>query len=152
MKIEGNFEVDGPIEAVWIHIRDPELVASCMPGCTGVSALSPTLHRATIRVALGPIKTSFNVEIEIIEEIASSEIRSRTRGEEGGRASTVSSENVLRLEALGPVKTNVIYSSEVSVVGRLGRFGLGVMRKKAESMGRDFAVLFGQKVLERMAA
>jgi carbon monoxide dehydrogenase subunit G len=152
MKIEGSFEVDAPLEAVWIHIRDPELVASCMPGCTGVEALSPTLHRASIAVALGPIKAGFNVEIEILEEIANSEIRSRTRGEEGGRASTVSSENLLRLEPLGASRTNVIYSADVSVVGRLGRFGLGVMRKKAESMGRDFAARFGQKVQERIAA
>jgi uncharacterized protein len=152
MKIEGSFEVDAPLDAVWTHIRDPKLVASCMPGCTGVEALSPTLHRASIGVALGPIKAAFNVEIEILEEIEQSSIRSRTRGEEGGRASTVSSDNLLRLEALGEAKTLLIYSSEVSVVGRLGRFGLGVMRKKAESMGRDFAVRFGQKLQERIAA
>jgi carbon monoxide dehydrogenase subunit G len=152
MKIEGSFEVDAPLGAVWTHIRDPELVASCMPGCTGVEALSSTLHRASIGVALGPIKAGFNVEIELLEEIENISIRSRTRGEEGGRASTVSSENLLELEPIGETRTRLIYSSEVSVVGRLGRFGLGVMRKKAESMGRDFAERFGRKVQERLAA
>jgi carbon monoxide dehydrogenase subunit G len=32
----------------------------------------------------------------------------------------------------------VRYSSEISVVGRLGKFGLGVMKKKAEGLGADF--------------
>jgi hypothetical protein len=31
-------------------------------------------------------------------------------------------------------------------VGRLGKFGLGVMKKKAESLGREFALAFKQKV------
>jgi len=40
----------------------------------------------------------------------------------------------------------VFYASEAAVVGRLGKFGLGVMKKKAESLGRDFAQAFKQKV------
>lgn len=53
---------------------------------------------------------------------------------------------MLRLSSLGPDTTELHYSSEVTVVGRLGKFGLGVMRKKAESLGRDFAVAFKQKI------
>jgi carbon monoxide dehydrogenase subunit G len=50
------------------------------------------------------------------------------------------------LVARGENETEVCYSSEVSVVGRLGKFGLGVMKKKAESLGRDFAATFKARV------
>ncbi len=34
------------------------------------------------------------------------------------------------------------YSADVTVVGRLGRFGLGMMKKKAESLGASFVRTF----------
>jgi hypothetical protein len=34
------------------------------------------------------------------------------------------------------------------VVGRLGKFGLGIMKKKAESLGREFAANFKRRVEE----
>jgi carbon monoxide dehydrogenase subunit G len=43
-------------------------------------------------------------------------------------------------------ETEVFYASEAAVVGRLGKFGLGVMKKKAESLAREFAQAFKNKV------
>jgi hypothetical protein len=37
-------------------------------------------------------------------------------------------------------------------VGRLGKVGLGVMKKKAEGLGRDFATAFKQRVEQPQAA
>jgi hypothetical protein len=34
----------------------------------------------------------------------------------------------------------------VSVVGRLGKFGLGMMKKKAKQMGEEFAEAFRERV------
>jgi len=142
MLIEDRFVVAAPRELVWAAITDPAVVVPCVPGCQGVTRLSPTLYKAAIRVAVGPIKAEFNLEVEVTAEAPPEEVRSRTRGEEGSRASSLSTENVLRLAALGPGETEVYYASEISIVGRLGRMGLGVMKKKAESLGRDFATAF----------
>ena len=50
------------------------------------------------------------------------------------------SEKILRLASLKlKTKPEVGHSGEVSVVGRLGKFGLGIMKKKAETLGREFA-------------
>ena len=146
MRIEDRFVVAAPRQRVWEAIKDPAVVAPCIPGCQGVEVISPTHYRAKIRVQLGPIKADFNVDVEIVAETPPEEVRSRTRGEEGSRASSLSAENTLRLTALGESQTEVFYASEAAVVGRLGKFGLGVMRKKAESLGRDFAQAFRQKV------
>ena len=43
-------------------------------------------------------------------------------------------------------ETEVWYSSEAVVVGRLGKFGFNIMKKKAESLGRDFANAFKMRV------
>jgi len=61
-----------------------------------------------------------------------------TRGEEGGNASTLQATSEVRL-APDADGTRVDYRSEVAVTGRLGRFALGMMKKKAQSLGDEFA-------------
>ena len=152
MKIEQNFVLDVPIGPSWSYIRDPQFVASCLPGCENVETLSPISFLATIRVTLGPFNMRFVLEVDLVSEIVGQEVRFRCRGEEGGRASTVSSENILRLEPSADARTNVHYSADVLVVGRLGRFGLGVMRKKTISLGEEFAAQFAQRVKSEVSA
>lgn len=146
MRIEDRFIVAAPRETVWTAIKDPAIVAPCVPGCLGVEVISPTLYKARIRVQVGPIKAEFSVDVEVLSETSPEEVQSRTRGEEGGRASSLAADSVLRLTALGDAETEVFYASDISVLGRLGKFGLGVMKKKAESLGRDFAVAFKERI------
>ncbi len=146
MLIEETFTVDAPIDVVWKFITDPDKVGPCVPGCEGVEVTGPRTYRATVKVALGPIKTRFNVEVEWTEEEAPVYAASVTRGEEGGRASTLKADSVLRLSPVGNVATEVYYRSEVSIFGRLGKFGLGIMKKKATALGRQFAETFRESV------
>ena len=86
--------------------------------------------------------------MEIVEERPPEFVASVTRGEEGSRSSVVSAKSKLRLEAVAALQTEVRYSSEVSVNGRLGKFGLGLMRKKADELGKQFGERFRARVLE----
>ena len=47
--------------------------------------------------------------------------------------------------------TQVAYRSDVAVTGRLGRFALGMMKKKAQSLGDAFAANLQQKLQEAEA-
>lgn len=146
MKIEESFVVRAPIDAVWRAITDPNVVGLCIPGCEEVEVIDGHTYRGRVRVALGPIKTRFNVVVEVTEEEEPSHVLSVTRGEEGGRASTLSAENMLRLHDLGSDGTEVFYSSDISLVGRLGNFGLGVMKKRAKILADQFATAFRERL------
>ncbi len=139
MKIEDAFVVAAPVERVWAFITDPARMAPCIPGCEGIEVTGPRTYRAKVKIAVGPIKASFNLEVEVTEETPPSYIASVTRGEEGTRASIVTSHNTLRLTPRDGGSTEVHYAADVSIVGRLGRFGLGVMKKKAKALGNQFA-------------
>jgi hypothetical protein len=146
MHVEDRFSVMAPKALVWRAIRDPAVVAPCVPGCDGVEVISASLYKAKVHLQVGPIKANFSVDVEITSEIEFEEIRTRSRGEEGGRASSVTAENILKLTAVGEDETEIFYAADVSVVGRLGKFGLGMMRKKAEATGREFAEAFADRV------
>jgi len=142
MKIEDSFTVAMPIADVWTAIIDPNVVGPCIPGCKAIEVLSPDKYRAEVVVAFGPIKTTFNVVVEVSEMVAPERVVSVTRGEEGTRASLLTANNLLALRALDDKTTEVAYSSEVSLVGRLGKFGLGIMKKRAKETGDAFVQAF----------
>jgi len=146
MKIEETFTVAAPQDRVWRFITDPEQVGPCLPGCQGIEITGPTTYKAAVKVAVGPIKTVFNVDVELTEEDPPNYAASVTRGEEGGRLSQISAQNVLRLTARDKDTTEVYYASDISVVGRLGKFGFGIMKKKAAALGLEFADAFRARV------
>ncbi len=121
---------------------NPDQVAPCIPGCGDVEILGKNKYRANVKLAVGPIKTNFNVTVEITEQQAPNFAATLTRGEEGGKASMVTANSELRLKPVNGEQTEVNYKSEVSIVGRLGKFGLGIMKKKAKAIGEEFAENF----------
>ena len=78
-------------------ITDPEVVGPCLPGCQGIEVTGPATYKADIRVAIGPIKTTFSVTVEKTEERPPNFAASTPRGEEGGRASTLNATSTLTL-------------------------------------------------------
>lgn len=142
LKIEDSFTLKAPQADVWRAIMDPGIVAPCVPGCENVEVLGPTSYLANVKVKVGPIKAEFRLNIEITRETPPDEMLSTTRGEEGSKASIVLAENVLRLRSIDETTTEVFYSSEVAIVGRLGKFGFGFMKKKAKALGDEFAEAF----------
>lgn len=146
MQLTGSFSVSAPRSAVWEAIRDPALMARCVPGCTSAEQIDERSYRALLTVKFGPISANFNLVIEIEEEIAPVSVRSRARGEEGSRASIVSSTNILTLSEPGPGTTTVDWSTDFSISGRLGKYGLGLMRKKVESLSAEFVKAFAAQL------
>lgn len=146
MRVEGSFIVAAPRERVFAEITNPALMAGCIPGCEAIEVVDAKTYRARILVEVGPIKARFNLVVEVTEEEPPARVASVTRGEEGTRASVISSNNELRLAPAEGGATEVKYVSEVSVTGRLGKFGLGMMKKKAEQLGAKFAETFRGKI------
>ena len=122
------------------------------PDVSGVESLGANSYKTSVRVALGPIATTFNATVEITEEEPPKRLACVTRGEEGGKASSLSAQSELMLTEVDGGRTEVRYSSEASIFGRLGRYGLGMMKKKADAIGTEFAAAFTQRVAAMVAA
>ncbi len=146
MKIEEQFTIDAPIDDVWTFVRDPATVAPCVPGCESVEPLSEKSYRSTVAVALGPIRARFNVIVEITEEQPPHRLLCVTKGEEGGKASMVTARSEIVLSERDSKSTAISCSSEVAIVGRLGKFGLGIMKKQAGRLAAQFAASVQQRM------
>jgi uncharacterized protein len=146
MKIEKTFTVAAPQQQVWEFITSPERVAPCVPGCEGAKQTGPGAYKATITSKVGPIKATFHVDIETAEERPPEFAVYVTKGQEGSRASRVSATSTLALHYLDAAHTDVTYTSEIKIMGRLGKFGAGVMSKVADSIGDRFVAELRKRV------
>jgi hypothetical protein len=140
--IEKEFTVEAALGHVWDCIRDAAFVAPCVPGCQDVEELGDGAYRAAVKVGIGPIKTVFKLDIQVSEEAPPGFARIETRGQEGTNASRLTAKSDLTLSAAGEGATRVHYKSDVQIVGRLAKFGLGIMKKKAKALGAEFAENF----------
>lgn len=138
MKIEKTFKVAAPQQAVWAFITDAEKIAPCIPGCEGAKMTEPGKYAAAINVKVGPIRTTFAVDIEQTAERPPEYAAYVTKGEEGSRSSRVNATSELTLKSLAPGQTQVTYVSDINIVGRLGKFGSGMMQKIADGIGDEF--------------
>lgn len=138
MKIENTFSVQAPREAVWQFITSPEQVAPCIPGCEGAEETGENTYKASIKVKVGPIKAKFVVDIERTEERPPEYASYLTKGEEGTKSSRLKATSILTLIDLGDGITEVTYSAEINLLGRLGKFGSGMMQKVADTIGNEF--------------
>jgi uncharacterized protein len=118
MTLDGSFTIPAPRHEVWNSIRNPAVVAPCVPG------------------------TAFNLVVEIADEQPPEQVCIRTRGAEGSRASLLNAVSVVKLAERDAALTEVSYTSDISITGRLGKFGLGMMRKKADQLRQEFVQKF----------
>ena len=119
MNLAGAFTIPASRQKVWEMIRDPALMANCIPGCDQIEALSATSYRARVTTSVGPIKAVFALVVDVTEEQPPMSVRSVTRGEEGSRASILNAKNLVTLRERDKDLTEVAYESELSITGRL---------------------------------
>jgi carbon monoxide dehydrogenase subunit G len=139
MVIEERFIVNVPVYRLWDFLLDARSLASCVPGCEHVEPAGDNAYTARMKAKIGPISANFKIRIDISETSPPVCLKSTVRGEDSMMASNLNATSVIELKSVEPQKTEMCYRSEVTVLGRLGRFGEGIMRRKAKEVGEQFA-------------
>ena len=68
MKIAGDYVFDGTREEVWKNLRDPEVLASALPGTKNLTKISETEYEAEMNVRVGPVVGTFTGRFLISNE------------------------------------------------------------------------------------
>lgn len=139
MIIEDQFDIGVSVETAWDRMLDAEFLGGCVPGCSHVEALGENCYRAHMEAKLGPIKTRFKLLIDITELDPPFSLKTIFQGEDSRMASKVRATNTVEFTQTETGTTMIRYYSDVTVVGRLAKFGEGIMRRKAREMGDQFA-------------
>jgi carbon monoxide dehydrogenase subunit G len=134
----GNFTVDVDRKTAFGIVGDAVRVAQCIPGCTEVTELSTGRYSAVLTNEVAFITLRFKVIVEVVSTDPPNAIEAKVTGETIGLAGRVTATAGLQLSEDGPKRTDVRYTSNVALAGRLGGLGEPVFRAKSAEVARQF--------------
>jgi carbon-monoxide dehydrogenase small subunit len=123
-----------PLAAVWVAIRDPALVASCVPGARLTDVTGDRL-RGEVRASLGPIETVFAGDGTMAFDDAEHRAEISGEGRDNRTGTRLNARAVLTLRALDEGATSAALSIDYTLRGPLAQFARpGVVREFASEI------------------
>ncbi|UDM53733.1 CoxG family protein [Cupriavidus sp. MP-37] len=146
MEIEKTLVTAAPPARVWELLLDPNVMGACVPGMESIEVLSEAEYVAHMAVKIAFINARFRLHTKIVETRVPHYLRTEGTGEDASVASSLRQSSELFLTPLDDGGTQLRIKVQVDVLGRLGTFGLSVMKTKADRMWDEF----GANLLARL--
>jgi carbon monoxide dehydrogenase subunit G len=139
--------IPAPPAAVWPLLRDPALVAACIPGATLTAAGEGEVYRGTIRVKFGPTVAVFRGEAKLSYDDAARTCTIEGRGIDGRGASRAIASGVVSVSGIETTLLRV--EGGFAVTGPLETFANAGGVHLARALLAEFAGNLGHIVEER---
>ena len=134
----GQVRVDVNRIAAFDFVADPVRLAQCIPGCKDLRELSPGRYSAVLTNRVAFITLSFKDIVEVIRMESPGRIEAKITGEGIGLVGRVVANAGLELAEAGPSETDIRYTANVGLTGKLGGLGEPVFRAKSAEVAREF--------------
>lgn len=132
MKLEGEYIFNGPREEVWKIVRDPEVLATALPGTQSLEQVSENEYEGEIKVRVGPVGGDFSGRIVISDEIPPESCTMSVEGK--GKPGFLKGTGHVRLIVQDDDKTLMKYDGDVQIGGRLASVGQRLLDTASKSM------------------
>ncbi|HWK59984.1 MAG TPA: SRPBCC family protein [Eoetvoesiella sp.] len=146
MEIEKKLTVAAPRERVWELLMDPHVMTGAVPGMQSIDVISPTEYVALMKVKISFISAKFKLHTHIVEQREPEYLRAEGTGEDASVASSLKQSSEIFLTSTADGGTELRIKVNVDVLGRLGTFGLSVMKTKADRMWDEFGANLARRI------
>ena len=136
MEMNNSELIAAPREKVWAALNDPEILKQSIPGCESLEMETPTDMKATVKVKIGPVKATFDGEVELSDLKPPESYRISGSGK-GGVAGFASGHADVRLEEV-PEGTMLHYGVKADVGGKLAQLGSRLIDSTAKKLAGQF--------------
>jgi carbon monoxide dehydrogenase subunit G len=139
MELSGTYRFTASPADLWNLLNDPDVLATCLPGCERLEPLGDDRFRAELTMSVAAISGRYTATIAITEKAPPHSYRLKVEG--SGKAGFLKGEAVVRLtEDGGETRVNVNGTGEVGgLIARVGQRLLGSVSKMM--MDRFFEAL-----------
>jgi len=150
--IDKTLTLPAPPARVWDLLLDPKVMGECVPGMQSIEVVSDTEYRAQMAVKISFVSAKFRIRTTIVEQRAPHYLKSEGVGEDASVASSFKQVSEMFLEDAPGGGTALTMKVKVDVLGRLGTFGLNIMKTKADRMWDEFGANLAQRLAPEAAA
>lgn len=132
MKLEGEYIFDGPREEVWAIVRDPDVLATALPGTQSLERVSENEYTGKMHVRIGPVSGVFAGKLVVSNEVPPESYTLSVEGK-GAPGFGKGTGDVQLLEYEGD-KTLIKYEGDMQVGGRIASVGQRLIDTASRSM------------------
>ncbi len=139
MKFNQKAVIEAPREPLWNFLMDIPKVAQLLPGVEQVEQIDSDTYQGTLKVRVGPISLNLQGKITL-EQRDQGNWRATLRAEASDRmaAGGVRAKTTMTLTDLNSNETELSVDTDVNILGKIGEFGQPIIRKKADTMLKEF--------------
>ena len=143
MKLSGSYQIKLEKQKVWEALNNPEILKKAIPGCEEFIKKSDTEFTATAKNKIGPFNASFTGDIELKDIDAPNSYK--ISGSGNSLVGFASGEANVKLEDANG-ETNLIYTVEANVGGKIAQVGSRLIDMTAKKMADIFFGKFSELV------
>jgi carbon monoxide dehydrogenase subunit G len=135
MKLAGEYVFDGSREEVWDLVRDPEVLATALPGAQNLNKISESEYEGKMQLRVGPVSGVFSGKVVVSDEVPP---KSYTLSVEGrGAPGFAKGTGDVQLTDRGDGTTLMQYEGEMQIGGKLAGVGQRMLETVSKSMTRQ---------------
>ena len=135
MKLEGEYLINGPREEVWKLVRDPDVLATALPGTQSLNKISDTEFEGVMHLKIGPMAGDFSGRLVVSEEVPPESCTLTVDGK--GAAGFAKGTGHVQLIEQADGKTLIKYTGDMQVGGKLASTGQRMIETVSKSMTRQ---------------
>jgi uncharacterized protein len=146
MELQGSVTISAAPEQVWEALNDPEVLRLCIPGCEEVRQISEREMHARLLLRMGPVRANFVGKV-LLTDVDPPRAYTLNFEGSGGSAGFARGSSVIALSPT-PGGTQLDYTAQASVAGKLGQIGGRLMDASARQLADRFFAAFKAHLTE----
>ena len=144
MRFEGTLDISAPRDRVFAFLTDPAKVTTCAPDLRSLEIADPHHFTVVVRAGVGPIKSTFTMNVQLLELDRPKHAALLARGQAPGSAvEMVSNINLAELDANNTVME---WWTEVTVSGMIQQVGARLMQGAADRITQQVFACLKEKL------
>lgn len=151
MIVEDKFVISAPLEETWNFLLDIPRVSQCIPGAGEIEQVDEGTYKGNLVVKVGPIGANFAGQVQLADLDPPHHLSATARAKDQATASIASIDFSAALSPGEAEETEVAFKVDVTIRGRLGQFGHGVIRETAKQMTQVFAECVQAQLVQQVS-
>jgi carbon monoxide dehydrogenase subunit G len=132
VKLQGEYIFDGPRDEVWEIVRDPEVLATALPGTQSLEKVGENEYAGKMHVRIGPVAGVFAGKVVVSDEVPPKTCTLEVEGK--GAPGFANGTGHVELIELEENQTLLKYDGDMQVGGKIASVGQRLIDTASKSM------------------
>ncbi|MFQ5568323.1 MAG: CoxG family protein [Rhodothermales bacterium] len=150
MQLQGDFTFEGPREAVWDLLQDPDVLVTALPGAKELHKVGDDEYAARLQVRVGPVNGVFDTKVVLTDKIPPERYTMQIEGKSSVGFTRGAAHVTLTEQAANT--TLMQYEATLQVGGRLASVGQRMLDTVGKSLTRQGLEAMNEALQARLGA